>query len=171
MKFITCQSGKSHNCCKDKGLQLSAKRCVLCFHEVNITYVTFFLTTYLQHHNSDYKKSSFISHTHIIFQFCLLLGVQLYRGSTENSSYINMFYVMFHFNQVYVQHLLEEDRSLIYRYIAKDQGHFYVCGEAGMASDVRTTLKNILQQCGGMLQDDVDIYLETMKVSRITPYS
>ncbi|XP_050408838.1 nitric oxide synthase, brain [Patella vulgata] len=52
--------------------------------------------------------------------------------------------------KTYVQDDLKVHSEKVYRAIVKEGGHFYVCGDVSMASDVTTTLEKILQECGGM---------------------
>ncbi|KAK3084578.1 hypothetical protein FSP39_015724 [Pinctada imbricata] len=52
--------------------------------------------------------------------------------------------------KTYVQDLMKKNADKIFEQIVKRGGHFYVCGDVGMASDVTTTLGKILQQKGSM---------------------
>lgn len=62
-----------------------------------------------------------------------------------------------------MQHLLEKDSELVYDLLVKEKGHFYICGEAVMASEVRATLKAILKKFDGT-NSTADNYLQIMKV-------
>lgn len=46
----------------------------------------------------------------------------------------------------------------------KEGGHFYVCGDVGMASDVTTTLSKIIQEHGKMTSEQAQSYLLKLKV-------
>lgn len=50
--------------------------------------------------------------------------------------------------KTYVQNLMEATSSDIYNNLVVSKGHLYICGEAGMASDVTTTLLKILEKEG-----------------------
>lgn len=46
----------------------------------------------------------------------------------------------------------------------KQGGHFYVCGDVGMASDVTTTLSKIIQEHGKMSAEQAQSYLLKLRV-------
>lgn len=65
--------------------------------------------------------------------------------------------------KVYVQHRLLEHRKDVYQWI-QEGAHIYVCGdEKQMAGDVHHTLLSILQEEGGMNQQEATEYLTSMQ--------
>lgn len=64
---------------------------------------------------------------------------------------------MFLFQQ-YVQHKLKEQSSLVAS-VLSENGHIYVCGDAIMAADVRSTVDDILRT------NNNQVNLETLIVS------
>lgn len=70
-------------------------------------------------------------------------------------------------DKVYVTHRLLEYASDIWRLIGQLSGHVYVCGDARhMARDVSTTLNTIVQQNGGLSQQQSDEMLKNMRSRR-----
>jgi sulfite reductase alpha subunit-like flavoprotein len=63
-----------------------------------------------------------------------------------------------------VQDLLKVNSQQIFDSIMKEGGHFYVCGDVGMASDVTTTLSKIIQEHGKMTSEQAQSYLLKLKV-------
>ena len=56
---------------------------------------------------------------------------------------------MFSF-KTYVQHVMKQNGSKIYKQICKTGGYFYICGDITMAEDVQNTLEGIIREHGGM---------------------
>ncbi|XP_013793487.2 nitric oxide synthase, salivary gland-like, partial [Limulus polyphemus] len=50
----------------------------------------------------------------------------------------------------YVQDVLLEVGSTVFKQIIQEGGHFYVCGDVSMAEEVSQTLKTIIQDCGAI---------------------
>ncbi|XP_062619237.1 nitric oxide synthase 1-like isoform X1 [Saccostrea cucullata] len=65
----------------------------------------------------------------------------------------------------YVQDLLKKNSQQVFNSIMKEGGHFYVCGDVGMASDVTTTLAKIIQEHGKMAAEKAQSYLLKLKES------
>ena len=59
------------------------------------------------------------------------------------------------------------NKGELYKLIVKQKGHFYLCGEVGMAEDVAYTLGRILKEQGLMTVDHAREYIEEMKVGRV----
>ena len=60
---------------------------------------------------------------------------------------------------------MKKNGDQIYDQIVRKGGHFYVCGDVGMASDVTTTLGKLLQQKGGMSPEASRNFLLRLRVS------
>ncbi|WAR01150.1 NOS1-like protein [Mya arenaria] len=54
----------------------------------------------------------------------------------------------------YVQSILKQNSTAVFRCIVKQSGHFYVCGDVKMASDVTATLEKIVATEGNMASQD-----------------
>ncbi|KAK9877354.1 hypothetical protein WA026_017750 [Henosepilachna vigintioctopunctata] len=65
--------------------------------------------------------------------------------------------------KMYVQNTILEQAAEVYRLLAIEEGHFYVCGDCKMAEDVLKTLKGIIQKYGNMDDTQVDKYLFTLR--------
>lgn len=52
----------------------------------------------------------------------------------------------------------------------KKGGHFFVCGDVGMASDVTTTLSKIIQEHGKMTSEQAQSYLLKLRVKSSTEF-
>lgn len=63
----------------------------------------------------------------------------------------------------YVQQDLQEQATEIYKIMAMEDGHFYVCGDCTMAEDVYRTLRNILQKQGNMNDKEVEKYMLSLR--------
>lgn len=68
------------------------------------------------------------------------------------------------FLQTYVQDLLVREGESISRQILEEGGHVYVCGDCTMAEDVYQTLKGIVQEKGGMNDNEVESYMLSLRV-------
>jgi len=63
--------------------------------------------------------------------------------------------------KVYVQHLMQQQSELLAKYLLKDDGYFYICGDAAsMATQVNQTLIDIFKTTGGL---DEEGALQTIK--------
>ncbi|XP_064613409.1 nitric oxide synthase 1-like [Liolophura sinensis] len=62
-------------------------------------------------------------------------------------------------SKTYVQDILMKNSEEVYRSIVQDGGHFYVCGDVSMASDVCNTLEKILQNYGSMSPETAKNYV------------
>ena len=71
----------------------------------------------------------------------------------------------FFFIQTYVQHLLKKNADSIVQQLMVERGHFYVCGDVSMASDVGRTLQNIFEENAAMSASEARQLIENMKVS------
>ena len=67
--------------------------------------------------------------------------------------------------QTYVQHLLKANAKEITTQIMGEKGHFYVCGDISMASDVSKTLQDILVKNAAMSRDQAKCFVDSMKDS------
>ncbi|XP_052798530.1 nitric oxide synthase-like protein [Mya arenaria] len=56
--------------------------------------------------------------------------------------------------KTYVQSILKQNSTAVFRCIVKQSGHFYVCGDVKMASDVTATLEKIVATEGNMASQD-----------------
>ncbi|KAK3104906.1 hypothetical protein FSP39_012960 [Pinctada imbricata] len=66
--------------------------------------------------------------------------------------------------KTYVQELLVKNEERVYKQIMS-KGHVYVCGDAFMASDVESTLEDILQRKGNMSASDAKDKLAELKAA------
>jgi sulfite reductase (NADPH) flavoprotein alpha-component len=66
-------------------------------------------------------------------------------------------------HKIYVQHRMLEAAAEVWKWL--NQGaYFYVCGDAKrMAKDVDAALRQIVQQQGGLSEDEANNYVETLK--------
>ena len=51
--------------------------------------------------------------------------------------------------QVYVQHLIDEQRDAVWRLISAG-AHVYVCGATRMGTDVATAFEHVFRTCGNL---------------------
>ena len=66
--------------------------------------------------------------------------------------------------KVYVQDLIKEQASLVYRLLHDSGGIVYVCGSSGkMPQAVRVALTEVFKLCGGMPQGTAEEYLQIME--------
>ncbi|KAJ1558496.1 hypothetical protein HK096_011437 [Nowakowskiella sp. JEL0078] len=64
----------------------------------------------------------------------------------------------------YVQHLLLENASKIWKTLIQEHGKIFICGSAsGMAHDVLKTIENISQQLGGIEQHEAKNFVEKLQ--------
>lgn len=68
------------------------------------------------------------------------------------------------FPQTYVQDLLVEVGAEVYRQVALEKGHFYVCGDCTMAECVYQKLKTIVQEHGRLSDQEVENFMLQMRV-------
>lgn len=61
--------------------------------------------------------------------------------------------------KAYVQNILNKNSRDVYQTIVKEGGHFYVCGDVKMASDVTATLEKIIMTEGMMTTQDAKNYI------------
>lgn len=66
--------------------------------------------------------------------------------------------------QTYVQDLVLNDASEIYKIIVVEGGHFYVCGDCTMAEHVYQTLKNIVKRYGSMNETQAEAFMLSLRV-------
>ena len=67
-------------------------------------------------------------------------------------------------HQTYVQDQLMEEAKLIYRLLSEKKGHFYVCGDSGMAEDVGQTLLLLVQKTGEMNRQESESFIALLRV-------
>jgi sulfite reductase (NADPH) flavoprotein alpha-component len=67
--------------------------------------------------------------------------------------------------KVYVQHRLREHADALYAWM-QDGAHIYICGATDLAPDVHRTLRDIVQEKGGLSQVAADEYLGEMQRGR-----
>ncbi len=66
--------------------------------------------------------------------------------------------------KVYVTHHLKENADAVWRVIGENNGHFYVCGDAGrMAKEVHAIVEEIVAEKGGMSKEDAEAYVKKME--------
>lgn len=66
--------------------------------------------------------------------------------------------------KVYVQHLIDQNQEMVYNLLEKEQGSFYVCGDAAaMARDVHRSLQKLFVSQGGLSEDAAEQKLSAMK--------
>ena len=61
--------------------------------------------------------------------------------------------------------MLRRNAPEVFRLIDELKGHFYVCGDIKMASEVEKTLEDIITNEGKMTRDKAKAYLRNMRVS------
>ena len=57
-----------------------------------------------------------------------------------------------------------EEAKLIYRLLSEKKGHFYVCGDSGMAEDVGQTLLLLVQKTGEMNRQESETFVAFLRV-------
>lgn len=68
-------------------------------------------------------------------------------------------------HKIYVQNRIAENPDIIYDYLVKENGFFYLCGPAGnVPAAVRKQIIAILQEKGGMSEEEADKYLVNMQI-------
>ncbi|XP_022185085.2 nitric oxide synthase, salivary gland [Nilaparvata lugens] len=65
--------------------------------------------------------------------------------------------------KTYVQDLMLGESRTLFSYIVRESGHFYVCGDCTMAEHVNRTLKQIIQEQGGMSSQQAETYMLKMR--------
>jgi len=66
--------------------------------------------------------------------------------------------------KVYVSNRLREQAEAVWRCIGENNGHFYVCGDAGkMAKDVHNLIEEIVAEKGNMSKEDAVAYVKKME--------
>ncbi|XP_041348769.1 nitric oxide synthase, inducible-like [Gigantopelta aegis] len=68
--------------------------------------------------------------------------------------------------KVYVQDLLLKNEADVFNDIFMKEGHFYVCGNVKMASDVIGTLEKILQEQGSLSADSANEYIIKLQYTK-----
>lgn len=68
-------------------------------------------------------------------------------------------------DKIYVQHRMMEEPELVYDYLVRREGYFYLCGPSGPVKPVRAAVCNALQKCGGMSAEEADAYVTQMQLS------
>jgi len=68
--------------------------------------------------------------------------------------------------QKYVQDIIRNDiPGLVFDWVYNKRGHFYVCGDVTMASDVNQTLIKVIASESDLTETEADNYVMKMKVS------
>jgi len=67
--------------------------------------------------------------------------------------------------QTYVQDLLQQQASQIYKLIKKENAHIYICGDSRMAYDVHETLKKIISSHEHTDEALAEQFMDLLKVS------
>ncbi|KAL3268496.1 hypothetical protein HHI36_007608 [Cryptolaemus montrouzieri] len=62
-------------------------------------------------------------------------------------------------SKMYVQNMILDQASEVYKLLVLDEGHFYVCGDCTMAEDVLKTLKGIIKKYGNMDNAKLEKYM------------
>lgn len=69
-------------------------------------------------------------------------------------------------HKIYAQHRIEEDPHLLYDYLIKQEGSFYLCGPAGnMPAQMRTAVINALQIAGGHSEEESEKMVTDMQIN------
>lgn len=58
---------------------------------------------------------------------------------------------------------MKENAKKIAKQIMGEKGHFYVCGDISMATDVSKTLQDILEKNAAMSKDQAKRFIDSMK--------
>ena len=67
-------------------------------------------------------------------------------------------------HKIYVQDLIKQHSSSVYRQLHDGEGLVYVCGSSGkMPKAIRAALVDVSRECGGMDQDHAERFLEAME--------
>lgn len=66
--------------------------------------------------------------------------------------------------KIYIQHKIEEDKSLMWQMLVAQKGHFYLCGPTWPEADVRNALLSSFQLEGNMSIKDSEDLLEKIRV-------
>ena len=67
--------------------------------------------------------------------------------------------------QTYVQDWIHLEAENIYNILVIEKGHFYVCGDCTMAEDVYQTLKQIIKTHSKLLDNEVESFMLSLRVS------
>jgi len=67
--------------------------------------------------------------------------------------------------KIYVQDRMNEQSKLLYDYLFKGNGYFYLCGPSGPLVPVRNAVVQSLVQHGGMTQDEANKYVTNMQIT------
>lgn len=62
---------------------------------------------------------------------------------------------------------MKQNGKKVYDSIVRNGGHFYVCGDVQMASDVSATLSKIFQEIGKMTTTEAQTFLLKLRVSSV----
>ena len=68
------------------------------------------------------------------------------------------------FFQTYVQDLIKANPNLIIDCVLSENGHFYVCGDVIMASDVQKAVFHLLKEYLACTYDECQTIIDNMKV-------
>jgi len=68
--------------------------------------------------------------------------------------------------KIYAQHKIAEDPHLIYKYLVKENGVFYLCGPAGgMPAQMRKAVVDAFVVAGGHTIEEADRMVRDMQIS------
>lgn len=67
--------------------------------------------------------------------------------------------------KTYVQDLIRKNADEVFDVMVKRGGHFYVCGDVQMASDVTETLSKIVQEIAKMSNVETQSFMLKLKVN------
>ena len=68
-------------------------------------------------------------------------------------------------HKIYVQNRIQENPEVIWEYLGKQKGYFYLCGPAGnVPPAVRKAVCDAFVSCGGMKPEEADAYVTQMQI-------
>ena len=68
-------------------------------------------------------------------------------------------------HKIYVQHRIQENPEMIYEYLGKQKGYFYLCGPAGnVPPSVRKAVCHAFVKCGGHTEEEADKIVTQMQI-------
>ena len=85
----------------------------------------------------------------------------------QNDGILNELHCAFSRDQehkIYVQDRVNEQSELIYDYIFKQGGYFYLCGPSGPIDNVREAVAQAAVKHGGMSEDDARNLITEMRI-------
>ena len=68
-------------------------------------------------------------------------------------------------HKIYVQHKLADESEMLYDFLVKRNGYFYLCGPSGPVPECRNAIVEAVAKHGNMSMDDADKYVTDMQIT------